>query len=168
MQNKSPRLNPPQRGGLSRSTLSPLGRDGEGSLFQYLSYAAPYLELPEEMTWKEVVKFHGKFKKYVSGFSEEKIIALSGLERSAEKEIRNFSSGMKQRARLSLAILSDTPLLFLDEPSTNLDASAVKWYQDIIEEFAKEKLVIVCSNYNKDEYSFCNKEFTLSKDPVNI
>jgi ABC-type multidrug transport system ATPase subunit len=128
-----------------------------------LSLAAPYLELPEEMTWKEAVKFHNKFKKFVSGFSVEKIIALSGLGSSSEKEIRNFSSGMKQRARLSLAILSDTPLLLLDEPSTNLDANAVKWYQDLIAEFAKERLVIVCSNYNKEEYSFCNMEFVLKQ-----
>jgi ABC-type multidrug transport system ATPase subunit len=133
------------------------------SPFRDLGLAAPYLELPEEMTWKEAVTFHGKFKKYVSGFSEEKIISLSGLESSSEKEIRHFSSGMKQRARLALAILSDTPLLLLDEPSSNLDANAVKWYQNLIAEFAKGKLVIVCSNYNKEEYSFCNKEFALQK-----
>lgn len=127
-----------------------------------LGLAAPYLELPEEMTWKEAVKFHGKFKKFSSTLKrDDDVILLSGLASSANKEIRNFSSGMKQRARLALAILSDTPLLLLDEPSTNLDANAVKWYQDLIEEFAKEKLVIVCSNYNKEEYSFCDKEFAL-------
>ena len=133
------------------------------SLFKNISYAAPYLELAEEMTWKEAVKFHGKFKTYVSGFSEEKIISLSELEPSAEKQLRNFSSGMKQRARLALAILSDTPVLLLDEPTTNLDESAVKWYQNLISDFAKEKLVIVCSNYNKEEYSFCDKELVLRK-----
>lgn len=141
------------------------------SPFRDLGLAAPYLELPEEMTWKEAVRFHGKFKKLVTrdrgqgtGDEEEKIITLSGLEPSAEKQIRNFSSGMKQRARLALAILSDTPLLLLDEPTTNLDENAVKWYQNLIEEFATEKLVIVCSNYNKEEYSFCNKELMLKKN----
>jgi ABC-type multidrug transport system ATPase subunit len=49
----------------------------------------------------------------------------------------------------------------LDEPSTNLDAHAVKWYQQLIADFAKEKMVIVCSNYNKEEYSFCDKELIL-------
>lgn len=127
-----------------------------------LGLAAPYLELPEEMTWNEAVKFHGKFKKFVNGFTEEKIIELSGLASSSEKEIRNFSSGMKQRARLTLAILSDTPLLLLDEPSTNLDANAVKWYQNLIGEYAKERMVIVCSNYNKEEYSFCDQELKLN------
>lgn len=131
------------------------------SPFRDLGLAAPYLELPEEMTWKEAVNFQGKFKKFVNGFSEEKVIELSGLVAASEKEIRNFSSGMKQRARLTLAILSDTPLLLLDEPSTNLDANAVKWYQNLISEYAKERLVIVCSNYNKEEYSFCDKELVL-------
>ncbi|MBI4946520.1 MAG: ATP-binding cassette domain-containing protein [Bacteroidetes bacterium] len=142
-------------------------------LFRHLSYAAPYLELPEEMTWKEAVHFHSKFKKFaLVGISNpdqqiEKIISLSGLESAANKELRNFSSGMKQRARLALAILSDAPLLLLDEPSTNLDQNAVKWYQNLVSEFAQEKLVIVCSNYNKEEYSFCNKEFVLTKNQVN-
>ena len=130
-------------------------------LFRNISYAAPYLELPEEMSWQEAIRFHGKFKEFVSRFDEEKIISLSGLASSSEKQIRNFSSGMKQRAKLSLAILSDTPLLLLDEPATNLDEQSVKWYQNLIAEYAKEKLVIVCSNYNKEEYPFCTKEFIL-------
>lgn len=133
------------------------------TIFSRLSYAAPYLELAEEMTWREAVHFHGKFKNFIPGLSEEKVIAVSGLETSSDKEIRNFSSGMKQRAKLALAILSNTPLLLLDEPSTNLDAHAVKWYQQLIADFAKEKLVIVCSNYNKEEYSFCNKELALKQ-----
>ncbi|MFI5164112.1 MAG: ATP-binding cassette domain-containing protein [Bacteroidia bacterium] len=138
------------------------------NIFQKVAFASPFLELPEEMTWREAVHFQGKFKEFVSDFSEEKIISLSGLESSADKEIRNFSSGMKQRARLSLALLSDAPLLLLDEPSTNLDENALKWYKNLMSEFAKEKLVIVCSNYNKAEYSFCNEEFEFGKNQINI
>ncbi len=137
------------------------------SPFRDLGLAAPYLELPEEMTWQEAVKFHGKFKKWAPSLKgEDDVILISGLGTSANKEIRNFSSGMKQRARLTLAILSDTPLLLLDEPSTNLDANAVKWYQNLISEYAKERLVIVCSNYNKEEYSFCDQELKLSTSPA--
>ncbi|TAL62422.1 MAG: ATP-binding cassette domain-containing protein [Bacteroidetes bacterium] len=146
-----------ERAGAAGVHPPPLVGDGGG-----LSLAAPYLDLPEEMTWKEAVKFHGKFKKWTPTLKGEgDVISISELGSSANKEIRNFSSGMKQRARLTLAILSDTPLLLLDEPSTNLDANAVKWYQNLISEFAKERLVIVCSNYNKEEYSFCNIEFVL-------
>ena len=150
-----------EREGTGTATLPPSGEVGCG----LLSFAAPYLELAEEMTWKEAVKFHGKFKRFATTDNEQlttdKVISLSGLESSGNKEIRNFSSGMKQRAKLSLAILSDTPLLLLDEPTTNLDENAVKWYQNLISEFAKEKLVIVCSNYNKEEYGFCTKQLVL-------
>ena len=148
-------------GSLTQTEGNIISADPHANNSSTLSYAAPYLELPEEMTWAEAVRFHGKFKKFVNGFNEEKIIELSGLKLSAEKEIRNFSSGMKQRAKLSLAILSDTPLLLLDEPVTNLDENAVKWYQNLISEFAKDKLIIVCSNYNKGEYAFCPTECSL-------
>jgi ABC-type multidrug transport system ATPase subunit len=135
------------------------------SPFRSLGFAAPYLELPEEMTWREAVLFQGRFKNFLPGFSPEKIISISGLAASSEKEIRNFSSGMKQRARLALAILSDTPLLLLDEPSTNLDANAVKWYQQLIEEFANKKTILVCSNYNAQEYPFCKEELVMGNYP---
>lgn len=133
----------------------------EEDYFKNISYAAPYLELPEEMTWKEAVKFHGKFKNFHPSLKEEDVISVSGLGTAAEKELRNFSSGMKQRARLALAILSDTPLLLLDEPATNLDADGIKWYRQLISEFAQERLVIVCSNYNKEEYEFCKRELLI-------
>lgn len=157
---------PDPNGRNTNTPLQGLGAKGENlqSPFRDLGLAAPYLELPEEMTWKEAVCFHGKFKKFHPALKEEDVISVSGLESSVNKEIRNFSSGMKQRARLALAILSDTPVLLLDEPATNLDESSVKWYLTLISEFAKEKLVIVCSNYNKEEYSFCppNSELRLS------
>lgn len=132
------------------------------SPFRDLGFAAHYLELFEEMTFQEAVRFHGKFKKFADSLKEADVIDISGLGTSKKKEVRNFSSGMKQRARLALAVLSDAPLLLLDEPCTNLDERGVKWYQELIEKFSKEKLVIVCSNYNKEEYPFCESELALT------
>lgn len=134
---------------------------GQSLPFENISYAAPYLELPEEMTWQECIAFQQKFKNFVSGLSRKEVLDVSGLQLSAKKEIRNFSSGMKQRAKLSLAILSAAPLLLLDEPATHLDENAVKWYQHLISEYAKDKLVIVCSNYNNDEYRFCSHSLVI-------
>jgi len=142
--------------------LPSIKKESESGLFSQVAFAAPYLELPEEMNWREAIVFHGRFKKFTNHLSADEIIKLSQLELAAGKEIRNFSSGMKQRAKLTLAILSDTPLLFLDEPSTNLDEKGVRWYQNLISEFAKEKMVLVCSNYNKEEYSFCNESLIIS------
>lgn len=136
-------------------------KSGNNCLFKNISYAAPYLKLPEEMTWKECVLFHGKFKKFISGLDAKDVISASELETYANKEIKNFSSGMKQRAKLSLAILSDSPLLFLDEPVTHLDKNAVRWFQNLIARFTKDRLVVVCSNYNNEEYAFCKHSLVM-------
>lgn len=68
---------------------------------------------------------------------------------------------MKQRLKLTLAILADTPVLFLDEPTTNLDATVINWYKDMIDIYAMNKTIVVCSNSIKDEYSFCERIITM-------
>lgn len=130
------------------------------------SFSAPYLELLEEMTWREAVRFQGRFKKYIFGFSEKEVIECSGLLVTADKQLKNFSSGMKQRARLTLALLADAPLLLLDEPLTHLDKDGAAWYHNLLLEFAKEKLLVVCSNYHKEEYPLCERELVLSVNTI--
>lgn len=133
------------------------------NIFQYLSFAAPYLELFEEYSLKESIEFHSKFKNFISGLSTKEIIGLTGLEKSQDKQLKYFSSGMKQRVRLALAILSDAPLLLLDEPCSNLDREGVEWYQKLINDHSKNRLVIICSNQQKQEYEFCSEELKLEK-----
>lgn len=124
-------------------------------IFSYLSLCAPYLELPEEFTLTEILKFQSGFKSFTKETNEERIIDLVGLKKDRDKQIRFYSSGMKQRVKLALAILADTPLLLLDEPTTNLDENGVRWYQDIVQQFSTNRLVIICSNQLR-EYEFCN------------
>ena len=93
----------------------------EENIFRHVSLAAPYLELIEEYSLEEIVKFHFGFKNIINGMNIRDVIERSGLSSSANKQVKNFSSGMKQRLKLTLAILSDTPLLLLDEPLSNLD-----------------------------------------------
>lgn len=130
-------------------------------IYQHLSYAAPYLELMEDFTLKESISFHGKFKKWRGNISEKEILDLSGLSHTAEKQLKNFSSGMKQRVRLLLAILSDTPLLLLDEPCSNLDQQAMEWYGNLIRAHQSGRTIIVCSNQVKEEFFFCTQEISI-------
>jgi ABC-type multidrug transport system ATPase subunit len=78
------------------------------------------------------------------------------LPRARHKEIRFFSSGMKQRLKLALAICSDTPILLLDEPTTNLDVQAVAWYKKLLESFSANRIVILASNDPAD-LEVCNR-----------
>ncbi len=130
--------------------------------YQYLSIAAPYLELIEEMTAKEMLEFHSKFKPLTASVSLADMLKVVGLENAANKQLRYFSSGMKQRLKLAQAFFSDTPVLLLDEPTTNLDADGIALYHTLINNYAKDKLVIVSSNV-KQEYDFCGEVIAIEK-----
>jgi ABC-type multidrug transport system ATPase subunit len=130
-------------------------------IFSYISLSAPYLELVEEFTLQEIVRFHFKFKSPANGLSEKEIIEMTGLSEKAGQSFKFFSSGMKQRVKLALALFSDTPVLLLDEPCSNLDSSGIQWYKQNIDRFTKDRTVIVASNQNKDEYYFCDAEVNI-------
>lgn len=123
-------------------------------VFRNLTIAAPYVELIEEMTAIEFLKFHQRFKPLLPGISTNEIISIIGLEKAATKQIRYFSSGMKQRIKLAQAIFSDVPLLLLDEPCTNFDTSGYELYNHLIATYARNKTIVVSSN-DMQEYSFC-------------
>jgi ABC-type multidrug transport system ATPase subunit len=123
-------------------------------VFKQISIAAPYLEVIEEMTAVEFLQFHHQFKNFLSTISIKEIISVIGLEKAANKQIRYYSSGMKQRVKLAQAIFSKAPLLLLDEPCTNLDATGYELYHNLIKDYAKGKTIIVSSN-DANEYSFC-------------
>ncbi len=125
-------------------------------VYKQISIAAPYLDIPGLFTLEEAIAFHFKFKSPVKGLKLADIIERSGLQAHAHKQIRHFSSGMKQRLRLSLALMSDVPLILLDEPASNLDAKAVQWYRDLTAEFSQGKTLVVCSNHENREYDFCD------------
>jgi ABC-type multidrug transport system ATPase subunit len=129
--------------------------------YKHLSLASPYLELIEDFTLKEQIEHAAVYKAFLPGLTTEKIIELSGMTAHQDKYIKLFSSGMKQRLKLSLAILADTPLLLLDEPTTNLDATVTEWYKQLIAAHAMHKTIVVCSNSIKDEYGFCDRAVTM-------
>lgn len=130
-------------------------------IFHAVSIATPYLELIEEFTLLEILAFHNKFKSYLNNLSHKDIISLMGLEKSTNKELKYFSSGMKQRVRLALAILSDTSLLLLDEPTSNLDKTGINWYADLINTYTANRITIVCSNQQLHEYAFCKEQLVI-------
>jgi ABC-type multidrug transport system ATPase subunit len=137
------------------------GAEQADHAFRYISIAAPYLELVNEMTLTEFLDFHQKFKPFLSQFTVEKIISLIGLENAANKQIRYFSSGMNQRVKLAQAILSDVPCILLDEPCTNLDANGISLYHQLIKDYCKERLVIISSN-DLTEYEFCEERILIT------
>jgi ABC-type multidrug transport system ATPase subunit len=130
------------------------------NVFEHLSIASPYLELVEEMSLAEMINFHFSFKARYQNISNEELIALLGLSTSINKEIRNFSSGMKQRTKLLLAILSDVPCILLDEPCSNLDKQGIEWYQNLLKNYLGNRTLLICSN-QEYEYEICDKSISI-------
>ena len=125
-------------------------------MYQHFGFAAPYLDLIEEMTLLEFFTFHQKMKGWLDNMDGQKIINEITLKSSAHKQIRYFSSGMKQRVKLAQAIFSKVPLVLLDEPLTNLDEAGIDLYHSLVNNFCSDRMIIVSSN-DKKEYSFCEE-----------
>jgi ABC-type multidrug transport system ATPase subunit len=132
------------------------------NVFHHISIAAPYLELVEEFTALEQIAFHQQFKPLQNGLSPIELLEKIGLSNAANKQIRNFSSGMKQRLKLALAIFDQAPILLLDEPCSNLDQEGIQTYHQLMQAYAMHKLIIVASN-DPQEYKFCSQQVSLSE-----
>ncbi len=130
-------------------------------IYQQLSLAAPYVELIEEFTLNELIDFHFKFKNYLPSFDKQTVVNLLGLEHALDRELRFFSSGMRQRVKLALACCSASDLVLLDEPTSNLDSAGEQWYLSLIDRTElPSRLFIVCSNQKK-EYEFCDETISI-------
>jgi len=133
-------------------------------IYAHVSIAAPYLELPGECTLIELIRLQAGVKGLLRGLDATAVHALSGLVPLAGIEtrpIKFYSSGMKQRVKLLLAITSPSALVLLDEPLTNLDGTSAKWYEDLLKQYRGERLIVIASN-DPAEYSFCDERVDLN------
>ncbi len=140
------------------------GIDVSEKISHYIGWASPHLELIEEFTLEEILSFHQKFKPWIEDQSIPSLINLSGLRKSLDKPLKYYSSGMKQRVKLMVAVMSDVPLIILDEPCTNLDENSIQWYQNLISDFSSDRLLIIGSNDPESECFSCKSFYTLGKD----
>ena len=147
-------------GGISYSIAG--HQTGVEEIYRQVAICAPYLELVEEMTLLEFLSFHQHFKSFLPGITLEKIITTVGLDNAAGKQIRNYSSGMKQRVKLAQCIFSDSAIVLLDEPCTNLDSMGIELYHQLIAEHCRNRLVIVSSN-DAVEYKFCEEKINIQE-----
>ena len=121
-------------------------------VYQQLSYCAPYIDLIEELTFEELLTFVSKYKPFMAEFTITNILKLFNFQ--SDKWIKDYSSGMKQRVKLALALFADVKVTLLDEPTSNLDEAGVEWYFEMLEKLPKNRTIIIASNIER-EYQFC-------------
>ncbi|MBL7800845.1 MAG: ATP-binding cassette domain-containing protein [Chitinophagales bacterium] len=113
----------------------------------YISFAAPYIFIPEDLTILEAIAFQKKFK----AFSKSDAEIIAELNLVPNKKITELSSGMKQRLHLGLAFFTNTPVLLLDEPTSFFDKEWKLKFQDWVMEQQDKRMIILCSN-DEEEY----------------
>lgn len=129
--------------------------------YQYLSFAAPYIELIEEYTLQEMLSFYFKLKPLSPGLSLAELPDLLLLPKAKNKEIRSFSSGMKQRLKVGLAFFTETPLMILDEPTSHLDEEGKKWFRDHLQLVQGQRTIIIASN-EEEEIESCTQRIHIT------
>jgi ABC-type multidrug transport system ATPase subunit len=119
-------------------------------VFNHVSIATPYMDLIEEFTLVEQIKFHFRMRTMREGYTVESIMDKLYLAPAKDKQISNFSSGMKQRLKLGLAFYTKASALFLDEPGTNLDEQALNWYKENLKKLPSGLLIFIATNQSHE------------------
>lgn len=79
----------------------------------------------------------------------------------ARDRVATYSSGMTQRVKYAAALLSEPPLLLLDEPSANLDAAGMEMVRDVMrEQQSSGRLLVVATNL-PDEAALCERQIRI-------
>lgn len=131
-------------------------------VYKHLVYAAPYAELFEQFTTNEILNIHRKFKSFYNNMSNAEFAERIFLTKQLHQAVEVFSSGMKQRLKLAMAMYSKSDLLLLDEPLSNLDEKGRIWYRDAMDEFQYGRTIVICSNHQKEEYTFCEHTINIT------
>ena len=103
------------------------------TVYKKVAYCAPYIDVFEQYTAFELFQFQSRLKPFIDKIDYTAFMEIIRLSNVKNKPIKDFSSGMKQRIKLGLAILAETEILLLDEPSSNLD----KEESDLVYAFTK-------------------------------
>ena len=144
----------------SKGKVNVLANDKEVSkeeYFKHFNICAPYTELIEEFSLREHLAFHQNFKEPIYDGEVAEIVEEAGLLNNLDQKLNSFSSGMKQRVKLILAICYNSTVILLDEPTSHLDEVGKIWYKKLLSNYSHERICIIFSN-ETEEYIFFTKK----------
>lgn len=133
--------------------------------YPYIGLVSPYLNLYEEFTGEENLQLIRKIRGLNSD-SDDRINELMkefNIYDHRKKEARFYSSGMKQRLKYCAALLHEPSVLYLDEPTANLDEMGISIVRDVMKR-QKAAGVLVYATNDQDDLKFA--DFVLDLDEL--
>ncbi len=145
-------------------TLAVKGNTVSRGLLPYqCGFVAPYLELYDEFTPLELLTLHARLRGQALNVESARALCETvGLGKRATDVVRTFSSGMRQRVAIALAVSLDPPLLIFDEPSTTLDADGRRLLSNVIREQAERGGIVILATNDEREQTSCTTIFDIS------
>ena len=134
----------------------------EDQVYKHLHFIAPYNTVIEELTLPELFHFHQKLGLLKQFRSYKDWTSRLEYEFKDAQQIKSFSSGMKQRIRLGLALLDDRPLVLLDEPGSNLDEKGKSWFYNLLDQLTPYQTLVIASN-DQREIEYCDQAIQLGQ-----
>jgi ABC-type multidrug transport system ATPase subunit len=137
----------------------PLARD---QVYSWVSWMAPAIALPRQLLVRQVVGLHFRVKPCRLPGPAAVLESLE-LELHQNKEVRQLSSGLQQRLKMGLAILSDTPLLILDEPYSFLDTQGQRLVRDLLSLHVSTERTFILASNSPAEYEAIPNRMSLTR-----
>lgn len=144
------------------------------SIRELIGFAAPYIHLYHDLTIAENLAFLHRVRPtgrsetsspHIPNSSVHQHIAalmeLCSLAALAGRDYGTLSSGQQQRARIAAALVSDPPILMLDEPGTNLDADGISLVSDLIARHKKRGGMVFLASNRQEELQLCDERVIL-------
>jgi heme exporter protein A len=134
------------------------GSAGSEDLTRHVGFVAPYINVYDSFSARENLTFLARLRRLPDARSHiEQLLAEVGLSRAADQEVATYSSGMKQRLKLAMAVIHDPAVLMFDEPSSNLDSAGRDVVRRLMEMHRdRGRLVLVATNVD-DEAALCDR-----------
>ena len=133
-------------------------------VYAYVAYCAPYIDLIESMTMDEMIDFHFKFKQFALGVNKE--LFFNTIDIDPHKKIETYSSGMKQRLKIGLNLMSESRILLIDEPTSFLDSHGIEWFHRVLNQYSANKILIIASN-DKNDLTTCREIINIENHKFN-
>ena len=111
-----------------------------------VGYLPENIVLYDNLTGLETLHFFARLKGVAPG-DAQRVLDLVGLTQAAQRRVREYSKGMRQRLGIAQALLGTPSILFLDEPTTGLDPEAIRNFYTILRQLKSEGVTMIITSH---------------------